>query len=306
MTESTNNTEKLEKLGRTVLNGIITAIPICMTFFHNAHEMYNRLPTDYLHFLIGAILCFFGGFYPTVFAAVQAAEHGGLTTVKIALKALGEEVIIIVNESKKDDKVDDDGDGTPDTEQLSPRILMERKVKLVLTKMNPEKVNTAISSIYKVWIAVLAVLKIEFARTVALAMTISAFFKRFVNRYIVPKVDSATPAEYKKWVPVLADWACKSIGVGIAWKIQTIITAFTSSLSGGLMMSRALIVILAKRGMGPKDHNDTTADEVASYVFAFLGFYFQFTQSFSAPFPFNIILAPVQLVENWIQWSVTD
>lgn len=306
MTESTNKSEKLEKLGRTVLNGIITAIPICLTFFNGAYAMYNKLPTDYFHFLMGSILCFFGGFYPTVFAALQAAEHGGLTTVKNAFKALGEEAMIIVNESKKDDKVDADGDGTPDTEQLSPRSLMERKVKLVLTKMNPEKVNTAISSIYKVWIAVLAVLKIEFARTVALAMTISAFFHRFVYRYVVPKVDSATPAEYKKWIPVLADWACKSIGVGVAWKIQTIITAFTSSLAGGVMMARALIVILAKRGMGPKDHTDTTADEVASYVFAFLGFYFQFTQSFSTPFPINIILAPVQMAENWIQWAVTE
>ncbi len=299
MTESTKDT--VEKLGRTVLNGIITAIPICLTFFNKAHETYQKLPTDYLHLLIGTILCFFGGFYPTVFAALQAAEHGGLTTVRKALKELGGEVMIIVNESKKDDKVDADGDGTPDTEQLSPRILMERKVKLVLTKMNPEKVNTAISSIYKVWIAVLAVLKIQFARTIALSMTISDFFQRFVHRYIVPKVDSATPAEYKKWVPVLADWMCKSIGVGIAWKIQSIITAFTSSLAGGLIMARAVIVILAKHGMGPKDHNDTTADEVASYVFAFLGFYFQFTQDFSAPFPFNIILAPVQLAEYWIR-----
>ncbi|KAK1740221.1 hypothetical protein QTG54_009171 [Skeletonema marinoi] len=93
----------------------------------------------------------------------------------------------------------------------------------------------------------------------------------FIDRSVVPIIDKATPAEYKKWVPVLTDWMCKSIGVGVAWKIQTIITAFTSSLAGGLMMSRAVIVILAKHGKGPKDHNDTIVDEVASYVFAFLG-----------------------------------
>eukprot|EP00985_Skeletonema_marinoi_P016750 scaffold9044_cov137-Skeletonema_marinoi.AAC.4 len=231
MSESTNN--PIEKLGRTVINGIITAIPICVTFIHNGHKFYKQLPTDYIHLLIGAILCFFGGVYPTVFAALQAAEHGGLTTVKKALKALGDEVMIIINESKKDDK-------------------------------------------------------------------------SFIDRSVVPIIDKATPAEYKKWVPVLTDWMCKSIGVGVAWKIQTIITAFTSSLAGGLMMSRAVIVILAKHGKGPKDHNDTIVDEVASYVFAFLGFYFQFTQDFRAPFPLNVILAPVQLAEYYIRWAVTD
>mmetsp|Transcript_26237 Transcript_26237/g.42644 ORF Transcript_26237/g.42644 Transcript_26237/m.42644 type:complete len:305 (-) Transcript_26237:114-1028(-) len=304
MAENANPTPKL---GRTVINGIITAIPICLTFFNNVHKLYKKLPTDYLHLFIGSILCFFGGFYPTVFAALQAAEHGGLTTVRKALKALGGEVMIIVNESKKDDTIDADDDGIPDTEQISSRTLMERKVKLVLTKMNPEKLNAAISSIYKVWIAVLAVLKIQFARTIALALTISDFFQRLINRFIVPIVDKATPKEYnKKWVPVLTDWMCKSIGVGIAWKIQTVITAFTSSLAGGLMMSRAVIVILAKHGQGPQDHNDTIADEVASYLFAFLGFYFQFTQEFRAPFPLNIILAPLQLAEYYIRWAVTD
>mmetsp|Transcript_25286 Transcript_25286/g.37616 ORF Transcript_25286/g.37616 Transcript_25286/m.37616 type:complete len:306 (+) Transcript_25286:67-984(+) len=305
MSESTTN-NPIEKLGRTVINGIIAAIPICVTFFHNGHKFYKQLPTDYIHLLIGAILCFFGGVYPTVFAALQAAEHGGLTTVRKALKALGDEVMIIISESKKDDKVDADGDGTPDTKQLSSRTLMERKVKLVLIKMNPEKVNAAITSIYKVWMAVLAVLKIQFARTIALALTISDFFQSFIDRSVVPIIDKATPAEYKKWVPVLTDWMCKSIGVGVAWKIQTIITAFTSSLAGGLMMSRAVIVILAKHGKGPKDHNDTIVDEVASYVFAFLGFYFQFTQDFRAPFPLNVILAPVQLAEYYIRWAVTD
>lgn len=125
---------------------------------------------------------------------------------------------------------------------------MKRKVKLVLTKMNPDKVNAAIASIYKVWMAVLAVLKIKFARTISLALTIANFFQRLIDRFIVPIVDKATPSEYKKWVPILSDWICKSIGVSIAWKVQTIITSFTSSLVGGLMMSRAIIEILTWPG----------------------------------------------------------
>ena len=66
-----------------------------------------------------------------------------------SLSSLTNDIMIIINESKKDDKVDADGDGIPDAKQISGRELIKRKVKLVLTKMDPEKVNTAIASIYK-------------------------------------------------------------------------------------------------------------------------------------------------------------
>ena len=57
--------------------------------------------------------------------------------------------MVIIEESKKDDKVDADGDGTPDTEQIGNREFVKRKTKLVLAKINPERVNDAIASIYK-------------------------------------------------------------------------------------------------------------------------------------------------------------
>ncbi len=62
---------------------------------------------------------------------------------------MSDEIIIIINEHKKDDEVDADGDGVADATQINGRELIKRKVKLVLTKMNPEKVNDAIASIYK-------------------------------------------------------------------------------------------------------------------------------------------------------------
>jgi len=135
-----------------------------------------------------------------------------------------------------------------------------------------------------------------------LALTISDFTKKFADRFFLPIVRAATPDEYQKWCPVLLDWFCKSIGISIAWKLQTVISAFTSALAGGLIMSRAMLIILSK---GKNDHEDTSVDEVASYVFAGLGFYFQYNMSFSTPFPLNIILFPVELAEYYIRWAVT-
>jgi len=285
--------ELVQKFARPILNFIFEAIPVVISIIQNVYKVYKKLPLDYVHLLIGTVMCFFGGFYPTVFAALQAANHGGLTTVIKALKALSLETKTIISENKKDDKKDDQIDG---------QELVKRKVKLVLTKMDPEKVNDALASIYKVWVSVLAVLTIQFARTIALALTISDFTKKSADRFLLPIVRAATPQEYQKWCPVLLDWFCKSIGISIAWRIQTAISAFTSALAGGLIMSRAVLLILSK---GNKDHYDTNADEVTSYAFAGLGFYFQYNMSFSTPFPLNIILWPVELAEYYIRWAVT-
>ena len=90
--------------------------------------------------------------------------------------------------------------------------------------------------------------------------------------------------------------------------MQTVISAFTSSLAGGLIISRALLLILVKRGVNIgsiKDHANTVVDELASFIFAALGFYFQYYVGFSAPFPLNIFLYPVQVMEYYIRWAVT-
>ena len=80
----------------------------------------------------------------------KAAEYSGLATVRKALAALSEEVLVIIEENKKDNETDADGDGTSDVDQISSQEFVRRKVDLVLRKINPQKVNDAISSLYKV------------------------------------------------------------------------------------------------------------------------------------------------------------
>ena len=45
--------------------------------------------------------------------------------------------------------MDADGDGIADVDELKGRELLKRKMLLVLKKMNPQKVNSALASIYK-------------------------------------------------------------------------------------------------------------------------------------------------------------
>lgn len=68
------------------------------------------------------------------------------------------------------------------------------------------KINEALNSIYKVWLAVVATLTLEFAQTVALAMSIGHFLKKPCDRYLSPMIKNALPDKYDKWVPILLGW----------------------------------------------------------------------------------------------------
>jgi hypothetical protein len=115
----------------------------CMIWYvgQKALDLYRQLPQNFLEFGIGLIFCFFGGVYPTLFAAVQAAENGGRTAVLDSLYDLAQEATVIVEESKKDDNADDDKDGKKDVTEASNKEYWQRKTLLVLRKMNPEKVG---------------------------------------------------------------------------------------------------------------------------------------------------------------------
>lgn len=170
--------------------------------------------------------------------------------------------------------------------------------------------DDAISSIYTVWLSVLAVISIQFARTIALALSISDFLKQPINRFIAPTIELAVPADYKKWVPVVIGWITKSIAMSIAWYIQAVISAFTSALIGGLMMARAFYDFCVHRnfklgGLIPDNHEDSYIDEVLSYIFAALGFYVQIINNFHVPFPLNLVLWPLGVAEYYLRWTIT-
>mmetsp|Transcript_10620 Transcript_10620/g.17578 ORF Transcript_10620/g.17578 Transcript_10620/m.17578 type:complete len:330 (+) Transcript_10620:144-1133(+) len=293
------------------LAGVISfLLPTIIFVCSKAWAFYKSLPKNAVKFWTGFVFCFFGGLYPVTFAAVQAAEHGGRKKVVESLTALSEEALIILDESKKDDKKDDDGDGVEDVKQIDSAKFAMRKVNLVMTKMNPKKVDTAIATLYRVWLSVIAVLMVQFARTISLALSISDFIMKPVDRFITPTLLLATPKEYERWVPVVLGWAVKSIAMSIAWTIQTVISAVASAMTGGRMMGEAFYDFCAHRnwtlgGLIPANNADSYVDEAFMYLFAALGIYFQFKIQFDIPSPFNLLLWPLEVFEYYLKWTIT-
>mmetsp|Transcript_50381 Transcript_50381/g.58810 ORF Transcript_50381/g.58810 Transcript_50381/m.58810 type:complete len:317 (-) Transcript_50381:105-1055(-) len=302
--------ETIEKFSKPIIGFVTTALPFVIEWVQKGYDIWVKIPSDVARLIVGIIFCFFGGVYPTLFAAIQAVKAGGFNVLQEAIIDLTEEAQKIMEASKKDDDVDADKDGTPDVEQIGDEELIIRKMSLVVTKMNPAKVDNAMTAIYRIWFTVIATLTVKFAMVVTLAMTLSDFLKDAINRVLKPIVDQLIPDKYAKWVPVIVGWATKAFAMSIAWTIQSVICAFTSACEGGLIISRTLIKMLVKEGITlggilPKDHTKSVIDEYASYGFALLGFLFQWKMGFDVPFPFNIVLFPLEISEIYIRWTIT-
>ena len=66
--------ELVQKFAAPVLNFIVNAIPFIISIAQKCYAVYKRLPMPYVQFIIGTVMCFFGGIYPTVFAALQVSS----------------------------------------------------------------------------------------------------------------------------------------------------------------------------------------------------------------------------------------
>ena len=144
-----------------------------------------------------------------------------------------------------------------------------------------------------------------------LALTIADLLQKPADRILDPALRHVVPDKYHKWIPVCLQWACKSVGMSIAWYIQAVISAVSSGVRGGLLFSRSVMSILVSKGITlggliPKNDADTMIDEYVGYVLAAVGVYFQvFVISFTVPWYLNTVLWPFGLANEYIKWAVT-
>jgi len=280
-------------------------IPVMLNAAAVASAIIAVMPLDLMYICCGLILCFFGGMYPTTMAALEAWRQAGGKQALVYIRDLYEEFGAVAKASSKDDQIDADGDGVADVTQISGKELVLRKTKIALTVMDPDKFNGALQGLYAGWIGVVAVLKVQFAKTIALGSAIGDFMFKTVEKPLSAIFVHLLPAEYHKWIPVVIGYICKTIAISIAWYIQTILSAFHSAIRGGLMAARGLLRWLSDKSFIKIDPDDSYVDEVLGWSLAALGFYVQFRLGFSPPWYIEIFLWPLYFVESWIVWTIS-
>lgn len=288
-------------------NAFNITLPYIIKAYQTTSNFYNSLPLDIIYAFLGLLLAFFGGTYCLIIAAVEAFYLTCYPQVKEGITYLYEEFEIMYQVSKKDDKLDDNNDGIEDVKQITIKELAQRKISLFFTSCNnPQKVLTMISQIITSLISVIAVLKVQFAKVIALGTMIGECLRKPAEFLLVPAFGAVIPQKYQKWISPFIGLGCKFVAITIAWLIQRIISSVQSAIRGGLMFSRRILKFAKDQGYFPSYNEDAYYDEALGWIIAAMGVFFQVFFGFALPFPLNFIFFPVTLFENYLVWVVSE
>jgi hypothetical protein len=279
-------------------------------------RLYNILPINVLQMIFGLGLCFFGGTYVTSIAAIEAFRTLGGKSLWKNLQIVYADMQKVSVAIKDDMEVDADGDDIPDVEQMPAKDMARREMKLAMvTVQDPEVLQKALLAVWTSWIAVLASLRLQFAQTVALALGIADVLKFPTVLVFAPPLTLALGKDLKHWVDTIIDTTLKIVAVTFAWYIQMVISSFYSALRGGKMFAEALFRLLEEKDLleklpaalvpKPFDPDKTYLDEMIMYPLAAAGFWFQLKSGFLLPFPLNLIMLPLTIVEWVLRWEIT-
>jgi hypothetical protein len=237
----------------------IVVLPPVFIVLSKIFCFYRQLPHDAIMAQAGLVYCFAGGYFPTLFAAIAAAQHSGMNIMLSALEDIyteGTKAIEKAIELQKSDNYDYTyNDNKPSSfwgaaaqgttrkkfQDMTFHEKFMHQTRIVLTTIDPMKINTALSSLYTTWLGISAVLERQFAKTIALSISIANSLEPMTKFLFQPPLRLLMPNDFHQWIPLLIQWTCKAIAMSIAWKIQRILTASSSALVGGLMFSRHLL-----------------------------------------------------------------
>ena len=292
----------------------LTVAPIYKKFYTEAYKIYVQLPMNVLTMIFGVALCFFGGTYVASIAAIEAARQLGWQKVVTEVTVVREQLQIVYAASAEDDKVDEDGDGVADVDQLEATELAQRKLRVAMKAVTePNRLQEAFGALFASYLAVLATLRLEFARTTAFALGIVEMAKFPIIRILGPMVAATLGEDLAHWTQTLVETALTFFAVVFAWFLQMIISAFYSGLRGGKMFADGLIAFLVEKDLmdkvpliqQPFDPDESYLDEAIGYGLAGFGFLFQIFNGFTLPFPLNIVFLPLTIIEWFLRFQIS-
>lgn len=110
---------------------VTTCLPPIVAIVRAVVAVYRVLPTDAIIAQVGLVYCFAGGYYPALFAALQAAQQCGWKQMIRAIQDLSEEALNAVAAMER----------TAKKAEQNAREIFTEATKVVLATVNPVKVS---------------------------------------------------------------------------------------------------------------------------------------------------------------------
>ena len=280
------------------------AYPYMRRAYFTGEQYWEKLqpynPAQFSPLILGLIICFFGGSYLTLIAAIECVRLVVWQRMFAAFKVLVENYNAAYEASKRDDLIDDDNNGVADVLEISKKELLTRKIYLFFRTVKPDQVTEALSTIWMGLLSVVATLRVNFAQAVTLGCSLGEICDCHCRKYLEPAMGAFLPDDLAKWAPVASGYIFRFLGCMLAWMIKRFITGFHAAMRGADMFVTNAIILAKKSGYVNEsfDTNGPQASALISLV-AFVGFYWQVSNNFGLPFPLNILMFPASVVE-WV------
>lgn len=297
-----------------LMKPLIIVIMIYVFIARMLYKVYQVLPIHLLEMVFGVGLCFFGGVYFASIAAFEAFRNFGGQLLIDELALCWEQALLVKAANEVDDKKDENKDGIADVEQMGYNELISHKAKMAMMAVDkPERLMKASEYLFTAWVAVIATLKSQFAKTVAIALGIADQLTLPAVEVLGPTLAMLLGKDLQHWTAPIITTTIKVIAVVISSYIQAVISAFYSGLRGGRLFGEAFMYgVMPYVGpylpecMGVKNFNpeESYIDEIVGFPFAAAGFYYQLTNGFALDFPYSIIMFPCTMVEWIIRWHI--
>lgn len=281
------------------------------------YEVYKSLPVNQLQAVIGLILCFFGGFFCTLIAAVEAFHTMGGEALYDEMSYVVEQAKSVWAANEEDQKADANKDGVADVEQMNTKELAQHKLRVAMLSVDdPAQLQVAVGALWSAFLGVLATLKLQFAQTTAFALGLAKILKFPVTRLLASPLVWALGPQLAHWTDTIIDSGLKIVLIMLVWVFARMRAAFYSGIRGGQMVGAAVIKILEEKHLTeslpdfickkPYIPEESYLDEIIGYPIAAMGVYFQL-RAFCTflPFPLDWILWPVSMAEYALELQVS-
>jgi hypothetical protein len=287
-----------------IANGIDTAYPHVVKINLLAQDAWKQIqpygPEQYITLALGLFMCFFGGAYMLLIAAYEAVRLTVWQRLSASIKVLYSNYKKAQLASKKDDEIDADNNGVADVTEIGKDELMTRKILVFARAVDPDETVEAATALWTGFLTVLATMRLKLAQCITFGYAMGNTAFEAVGPAVQEGLHNALPPEFKKWAPRLTKQGFAFVGIIIAFMFQRVITAFHSAVQGGSIAVQAAIKLAKKKGMLPPTFEAHARNvNLASMALAAIGFYYQFSSGFAAPFPFNVLLLPMTIAE-WL------
>ena len=170
--------------------------------------------------------------------------------------------------SRLDALTDADNNGIADIDEMDATKLFVHKLHIFFTSVNPETLGSAVGNLNLAALAIVAALKVRFARIITLGRAMADMVSPGAKKIFGPALAFCLPKDYKKWGAPTIGFIVQFAAVQVAWMLQRLLATVHSAMRGGLMFSRGGMAYLRKEGYIKKEDTDTYVDEVVGAVVA--------------------------------------